>query len=219
VRLAGSLVLVAGTIILAAGCGGKSSSTPEIVKFDGPSSVSCAKSGETKTVSFQYEAKNAETVNPEVDGNPVGAQAGYDPNSGTMNFPYVCPGPHTLMIFATGKNNKNASESKRVVPSSGGGAVGTPQIVKFEGQKVVTSCGKKGQVKTLSFQYETKNATSVEPEIDGNPVGAQAGYNPHSGTMRFPYVCPGPHKLTISAFGKGRKTVSKTVTVQPEALG
>src|SRR5947209_19669570 len=95
----------------------------------------------------------------------------------------------------------------------GGSGSSTPKIVTFKGPSAV-SCVKKGQTKSVSYTYKTTGAASVEPEIDGQPPGAQAGYNPSGGQMRFAYICPGPHKFTISAFDKG-KAVSKTVTVVP----
>jgi hypothetical protein len=104
--------------VLAAGCGG-GKKAPEVVKFAGPSSVDCSGGG-TKTVSFDYETKDAEAVDPEIDGQAVGAQAGYDPDSGTMNFPYLCPGPHTMTITAFGANNTSTSKSVDVAPSSSG---------------------------------------------------------------------------------------------------
>jgi uncharacterized protein (DUF952 family) len=175
------------------------------VTFDGPSTVSCTGS-ETKTVSFDYETKDAEAVDPEIDGQAVGAQAGYDPDSGTMNFPYVCPGPHTLTISATG-NNKTFTKSAKV--SSTGSAAGKPEIVTFDGPSTVSCTGT--ETKTVSFQYETKNAEAVDPEVDGEAIGAQAGYDPDSGTMTFPYQCPGPHTMTISAFGKNNLTATASV--------
>jgi hypothetical protein len=194
-------------VALVAACGGSGSKAPEIVTFDGPSTVSCTGGG-TKTVSFDYETKDAEAVDPEIDGQAVGAQAGYDPDSGTMNFPYLCPGPHTLTIAATG-NNQTVSKSQKV--TSTGSASGKPEIVTFDGPSTVSCSG--GGTKTVSFQYETQNATTVGPEVDGEPVGAQAGYDPHSGTMNFPYVCPGPHTLTIDAGGANGQSATKSVTV------
>jgi hypothetical protein len=94
-------------------------------------------------------------------------------------------------------------------------AAKAPEIVTFKGPSAVP-CQKKGQIKTVSFRYETRNATAVEPEIDGQAPGAQAGYDPAGGTMRFEYKCLGPHRLTITAFGKGGKQASKTATVGPE---
>jgi hypothetical protein len=93
-----------------------------------------------------------------------------------------------------------------------------PSIVKFSGPNAVP-CGKKGHVKSVSFHYETKNATSVAPEIDGQNPGAQAGYPPRKGTMRFSYVCPGPHTLTISAFNAKGQSASKSAKVEPESSG
>jgi hypothetical protein len=66
--------------------------------------------------------------------------------------------------------------------------LGAPKILTFSGPKVV-SCAKKGQIKTVSYLYQTQYATSVEPEIDGQAPGAQAGYDPNGGHMRFAYTC------------------------------
>ena len=195
--------------------GGSASGRPEIVTFAGPSTVSCSGDG-TKTVSFRYETQNAKTVDPEVDGETVGAQAGYDPDSGTMNFPYECPGPHTLTIDAGGANGQSATRSVTVTSSGGGTAA--PQILEFNGPDVA-SCGASGDTVTLSYSYRTKGATAVEPEIDGEPVGASAGYPPRHGVMRFSYVCPGPHTLTITASGKNNASTSKSIDVEPSSAG
>jgi hypothetical protein len=102
-----------------------------------------------------------------------------------------------------------------VAGGCGGKSSSAPEIVRFDGPSSV-QCGKKATIHTVLFKYETKNVTAVSPEIDGQAIGAQAGYDPQSGTMRFFYKCPGPHEFTISAFGKSKKSVSKTVTVEPE---
>src|SRR6266508_1968123 len=90
-----------------------------------------------------------------------------------------------------------------------------PQIIVFKGPSAV-SCGKKGEVHSVVFVYKTRNATSVEPEIDGQSPGAQAGYDPKGGKMRFNYICPGPHTLTISAFNDAGQSASRSVGVVPE---
>lgn len=87
-----------------------------------------------------------------------------------------------------------------------------PSIGKFDGPSSV-SCGKKGTVQTVTFAYATRNATSVEPEIDGQSPGMQAGYPPRRGQMRFSYICPGPHTLTITAFGQQGQSASKSAHV------
>lgn len=116
------LVLCAvAAAVLVAGCGSSGSGKLEIVKFSGPSVVGCTGAkGETHIVSYKYETKNATTVEPEIDGQPVGASAGYDPKSGTMRFTYACVGPHTFTITASGKDGKTASKSIDVAPSSSG---------------------------------------------------------------------------------------------------
>jgi hypothetical protein len=195
--------------------GGSASGKPEIVTFDGPSSISCSGGG-TKVVNFDYATKNAIAVEPEVDGENPGAQAGYPPDSGTMGFPYICPGPHTVTIVASNKDGESVSKSV-TVKSTGGNASAAPQILEFNGPDVA-SCGTpSGDTVTLSYSYRTKNATAVEPSIDGVPVGASAGYDPVHGVMRFPYVCPGPHTLTITASGHG--STSQSIDVAPSSAG
>ena len=71
----------------------------------------------------------------------------------------------------------------------------------------------------MSYSYRTQNATAVEPEIDGQNPGAQAGYPPAHGVMRFAYVCPGPHTLTITAFGKNSQSTSESIDVAPSSAG
>ena len=195
--------------------GGAATGKPEIVTFEGPSSVSCSGGGR-KSVSFQYVTKNATAVSPVVDGEPVVEPPGYDPDSGTMSFPYQCPGPHTLTIdaFADGKT---ASKSATVT-ARGGGGTSMPQILEFDGPDTA-SCGPASDTVTLSYDYRTKNATTVEPSIDGEPVGAQAGYDPAHGVMRFAYVCPGPHTLTITAFGANNASTTRSVDVAPSSGG
>jgi hypothetical protein len=133
------------------------------------------------------------------------------------------PRPATLLILSLAlavlaagcgsSSNKSTTTTSTTTP-----AAKAPEIVTFKGPSAVP-CGKKGQIQTVSFKYATKNATAVEPEIDGQPPGAQAGYDPKGGTMHFNYICPGPHKLTISAFGANGKQASKTVNVVPESSG
>ena len=194
---------------------GSATGKPVVVTFSGPASVACTGT-KTVVVSFTYETKNATTVDPEIDGQAVGAQAGYDPHSGTMRFPYVCPGPHTLSIDVGGANG---SVTKSATVTSTGGETGAkPQILEFNGPDVA-SCGTSGDTVTLSYSYRTKNATAVEPEIDGQNPGAQAGYPPVHGVMRFAYVCPGPHTVTITAFGRNNQSTSQSVHVAPSSSG
>jgi hypothetical protein len=120
-RLRLSLFLLGPAAIAGlAACGGSGSSGPQILVFKGPSAVSCAKQGQTKTVPYVYKTKNATAVEPEVDGQSPGAQAGYPPNGGTMRFPYICDGPHKFTITASDNKGKSVSKSVTVEPSSGG---------------------------------------------------------------------------------------------------
>jgi hypothetical protein len=37
--------------------------------------------------------------------------------------------------------------------------------------------------------------------------------------MRFAYVCPGPHTVTITAFGRKNQSTSQSVDVAPSSSG
>jgi hypothetical protein len=196
--------------------GGNATGKPTIVTFSGPSSISCTGT-ETKVVNFEYATTNAIAVEPEIDGQNPGAQAGYPPHSGSMGFTFICPGPHTVTIVASNKQGQSVSKSATVT-STGGSTSAKPQILEFNGPDVA-SCGASGDTVTLSYSYRTKNATAVEPEIDGENPGAQAGYPASHGVMRFTYVCPGPHTVTITAFGKDNQSTSQSVDVAPSSSG
>ena len=112
------LVLPAAAVLV--GCGGSDSSGPQILTFKGPSVISCVKKGQRKTVSYLYKTTAATAVEPEIDGQAVGAQAGYNPKGGHMFFTYICPGPHKFTITASNKKGKSVSTSVSVEPSSGG---------------------------------------------------------------------------------------------------
>jgi len=116
--------------------------------------------------------------------------------------------------LATGCGGGSKNPRKTTIPAP----TIRPSVVQFAGPNALR-CGKKGRVKTVSFRYETKNATSVEPQIDGQNPGAQAGYPPRKGTMRFSYRCPGPHTLSITAFNPKGQSASKSVKVEPESSG
>jgi hypothetical protein len=114
------------------------------------------------------------------------------------------------LIAGCGSSGKTTSTAKKMQPSG-------PKILTFKGPTVV-SCAKKGQTKSVSYLYQTQHATAVSPEIDGQNPGAQAGYDPNGGHMRFTYVCPGPHRFTILALN-GKRQASKSVTVEPSSGG
>ena len=230
-RAAPPLLLALGAVSLAAGCGGSggktTASTPtatipvlkvkaRILTFSGPTTVACKK-GKTVTVAYRYLTKNADSVEPEVDGQPVGASAGYPPHRGTMRFPYPCPGPHKLTIVAQNLRGPTVTRTA-VVTSKSSPAAASPRILEFKGPSSV-SCSKKGEIHGVGFQYRVTGAQAVEPEIDGQNPGAQAGYDPKQGTMNFNYVCPGPHTMTIAAFGKNGHSVSTSRQVVPSSAG
>ena len=87
----------------------------------------------------------------------------------------------------------------------------SPRIAKFKGPDFVKCRGR--ETHTLLFRYATKNhVQSVEAQVDGRPPTAHAIYDLRRGTIRFPYVCPGPHTFKITATGKDKGFVSAGVT-------
>ncbi len=130
----------------------------------------------------------------------------------------ICAAAAVVAVAGCGNSGKKTTTSGGTTTSAtttGTTASKLPQIIVFKGPSAV-SCGKKGEIHTVVFVYKTRNATSVEPEIDGEAPGAQAGYDPKGGKMRFDYICPGPHTLTISAFNDAGQSASRSVGVVPE---
>jgi len=125
-------VLLLALVVAVVGCGRSSNKATRtttipaptvkasIENFDGPTSVSCGKKGTIKTVTFAYVTRNAQSVEPEIDGQSPGMQAGYPPRRGQMHFSYECPGPHTLTITAFNQKGQSVSKSAHVVPAGGG---------------------------------------------------------------------------------------------------
>ena len=81
-----------------------------------------------------------------------------------MNFPYVCPGPHTLTISATG-NNQTVTKTQNV--TSTGSPSGKPEVDHLQRPSTVTCMGTKPYRRLL--RYETKNATTVDPRSTARP--------------------------------------------------
>jgi|ERR671924_553201 predicted small lipoprotein YifL len=115
------------------------------------------------------------------------------------------PGPGAKKATTVTKKRKPPAE-----PPAGN----VPIILRFDGPGSVR-CTRKGQRRTVIFRYRTRRATAVEPSVDGQAIGAQAGYNPKQGRMRFPYKCPGPHTVTITATNNLGHSASRSVGVSP----
>ena len=110
-----AVLTVAGAVgVGAVGCGGSDSqgTSPQILSFDGPSSVVCITAGQTTPLTFKYRAQDATVINASLDGRRLGfPRRIYDPESGTITFRYVCPGPHVLTIDARDADNRSATAS------------------------------------------------------------------------------------------------------------
>lgn len=86
---------------------------PQIVKFDGPSVVRCPKAGAAVTVKYAYATLHASVVHGRIDGVKRGVRRVGSAARGTMQFRYVCSGPHTIGITARAPTGATASASLR----------------------------------------------------------------------------------------------------------
>ena len=142
-------------VVFAAGCGG-GKKAPEIVAFDGPSERLVHGGGhQERLVRVRDERRRG--GRSQIDGQAVGAQAGYDPDSGTMRFPYLCPGPHTLIISATG-NNQTITESQRV--TSTGTATGSLRSSPSTGRRPSRAKATRPSRSTSSTKRRTRRRST-----------------------------------------------------------
>jgi hypothetical protein len=86
----------------------------------------------------------------------------------------------------------------------------TPEIVRFDVPTVVR-CSKAGAAVKVKYEYATLNASVVNGRIDGVRRGVQRVGGPARGTLRFRYVCPGPHTLAITARSSSGLTASASI--------
>ena len=85
-----------------------------------------------------------------------------------------------------------------------------PQIVKFYGPSVVR-CRKAGDAVRVKYKYATIHASAVKGRIDGVRRGVRRAGSPARGTMRFRYVCDGPHTIAIIARSPTGATASSSI--------
>jgi hypothetical protein len=113
----------------------------------------------------------------------------------------------------------SGSESRVGTTTSTEGATEAPsvRIVRFRGPNFVRCRG--GETHMLLFRYAMKNAQTIDPRVDARPLAAHAVYDLRRGTIRFPYVCPGPHSFKITARGKNYGFASAELTFDKRNRG
>jgi len=192
---------------------------PVITAFQVIDDITC--SGAQASVPTSWATRNAQTVNFQVDGQPVGAGAGY-PVNGVGNTAVPCDGrAHQVTLLAAGPGG-NISASRQVNTSHNPPPVTAPSITRFDLLDDVTCNG--GTV-DVSAAWVTQNAQGVSLSVDGQPLPAGAGF-PVTGVGRIAVPCDGnAHKVTLTATGTGapaslsrsvNTSISSPETTEPE---
>jgi hypothetical protein len=170
---------------------------PVITAFQVIDDVSC--SGAQASVPMSWATRNAQTVEFQVDGQPVGAGAGY-PVSGVGKVAVPCDGhEHLVSLVAAGPGGQ-VRVSRQVNTSNSPPPSTAPSISRFDLLDDVTCSGDTVEVPA---SWVTQNAQAVNFSVDGQPLPAAAGF-PDSGAGRIPVPCDGnAHKVTLTATGTG----------------
>jgi hypothetical protein len=175
------------------------STAPSISAFDLLDDVTCT--GSTVEVAAGWATRNTQAVNFSVDGQPLPAAAGF-PVTGAGNIPVPCDGnAHKVTLTATGTGTPaSLSRSVNTGNTPPPPPVGAPVITAFQVIDDVTCSGAQASVPT---SWATRNAQTVSFQVDGEPVGAGAGY-PVNGVGNTAVPCDGrEHQVTLVAAGPG----------------
>jgi hypothetical protein len=170
---------------------------PVITAFQVIDDVSC--SGAEASVPMSWATRNAQTVEFQVDGQPVGAGAGY-PVSGVGKVAVPCDGgEHGVALVASGPGGQ-VDLTRQVNTSNSPPPDTAPSIRRFDLLEDVTCSGDTAEV---SAAWVTQNAQAVNFSVDGQPLPAAAGF-PVTGSGNIPVPCDGnAHKVTLTATGTG----------------
>lgn len=181
---------------------------PSITALNGPPEVVC-RGGDT-TATATWSTENADAVAFSVDDEPLPAAAGY-PTSGSGDIPLPCDdGRHVVTLTAEGDGD---TVSESVVVTT------VPRVTKPRPRPVVltltapasTECTNAGAA--VPVEWTTRNATSVELSVDGEPLSADAG-EPVDGGTTVPLACDGEaHRVAVTAYGAGSSAATYAVQV------
>jgi len=140
-----------------------------------------------------------QTVEFQVDHQPVGAGAGY-PVNGIGNVPVPCDGKsHTVVLAAVGSGGQ-VSVARQVNTSNSPPPSTAPTIRRFDILDDITCSG---STVDAPAAWLTQNAQAVNFSVDGQPLPAAAGF-PVSGVGNVAVPCDGhSHTVTLTATGSG----------------
>jgi hypothetical protein len=170
---------------------------PVITAFQIIDDVDC--SGAQASVPVSWATRNVQTVEFEVDRQPVSAGAGY-PVNGIGNVPVPCDGKsHTVVLAAFG-SGVQVSVARQVNTSNSPPPSDAPTIRRFDILDDITCSG---STVDAPGAWLTQNAQAVNFSVDGQPLPAAAGF-PVSGVGNVAVPCDGhSHTVTLTATGSG----------------
>jgi hypothetical protein len=188
---------VVTTTITATPSSTPASSGPVITAFQIIDDVDC--SGAQASVPASWATRDVQTVEFQVDRQPVGAGAGY-PVTGIGNVPVPCDGKsHTVVLAASGSGGR-VSVARQVNTSTTPPPSTAPTIRRFDVLDDVTCSG---ATVDAPAAWLTQNAQAVNFSVDGQPLPAAAGF-PVSGVGNVAVPCDGQsHTVTLTATGAG----------------
>jgi hypothetical protein len=190
------------------------SNGPVITAFQIIDDVDC--SGAQASVPLSWATRNVQTVEFQVDHQPVGAGAGY-PVDGIGNVPVPCDGKsHTVVLVAFG-SGVQVSVARQVNTSNTAPPATAPTIRRFDILDDIT-CG--GSTVDAPAAWLTQNAQAVNFSVDGQPLPAAAGF-PVSGVGNVAVPCDGhSHTVTLTATGSGASAaLSRSVNTSTSSGG
>lgn len=181
---------------------------PTVTGFSGPPEVACR--GAETTAAATWTTRNADVVSFSVDDEPLSAAAGY-PTSGAGDIPLPCDdGRHVVTLTAEGDGG-DASESVVVMTVRRAPRPRPRPAVLTLTAPASAECTNAGAA--VPVEWTTRNATSVELSVDGEPLSADAG-EPVDGGATVPLPCDRrAHRITLTAYGIGSSTATYAVRV------
>jgi hypothetical protein len=173
------------------------SNGPVITAFQIIDDITCA--GAQASVPVSWATRNAQTVEFQVDHQPVGAGAGY-PVAGIGNVPVPCDGKsHTVLLAAFG-SGVQVNAARQVNTSNSAPPSTAPVVRQFDILDDIT-CST--STVDAPAAWLTQNAQAVNFSVDGQPLPAAAGF-PVSGVGNIAVPCDGrSHTVTLTATGAG----------------
>jgi hypothetical protein len=190
------------------------SNAPVITAFQIIDDVDC--SGAQASVPVSWATRNVQTVEFQVDHQPVSAGAGY-PVNGIGNVPVPCDGKsHTVVLVGFG-SGVQVSVARQVNTSNSAPPSTAPTVQRFDILDDVTCSG---STVNAPAAWHTQNAQAVNFSVDGQPLPAAAGF-PVSGVGNIAVPCDGrSHTVTLTATGSGASaSLSRSVNTSTTSGG